>query len=152
MIRIKLEYKRLQMCTIREIQGDLFTYHNNMIHCVSSDLEMSKGIALTFRNKFGQIDELSKQNRTVGSAPYIIHNGKIIYYLITKESYWQKPSIDSLILCLINMRSHMIANNINHISCPRIGCGLDGLNWIEVKQHIYNIFQNDPVTIDVYYL
>lgn len=74
-----------------------------MAHCVSSDLAMSKGIGLTFRNKYGKVDELLKQDRSIGSTLFIIHNGKIIYYLIRKELYWHKPNINNLILCFYNM-------------------------------------------------
>ena len=140
------------MVVIREFKCDLFASDNNMAHCVSADLAMSLGIALTFKNKFGKIDELMKQNRFIGSAPFIKNNDKIIYYLVTKEKYYQKPAIEHLILCLINMRKHMLANNITHISIPKLGCGLDGLSWTIVKEHIYNIFKNDDIVVDVYYL
>lgn len=141
-----------KMVVIHEFKCDLFASDNNMAHCVSADLSMSLGIALTFKNKFGKVDELMKQNRFIGSAPFIMSNDKFIYYLVTKEKYYQKPEIGNLILCLINMRKHLIANNIKHISIPKLGCGLDGLSWLTVKGHIYNIFQNDDIVIDVYYL
>lgn len=45
----------------------------------------------------------------------------------------------------------MLTNNINHISCPRLGCGLDGLSWSVVKSHIEEVFRYDNITIDIYY-
>jgi hypothetical protein len=140
------------MVTIRYFHGDLFNSNNNLAHCVSADMAMSKGIALTFRNKFGRVDELIKQDKSIGSAPFLIYNSKLIYYLVTKEKYWMKPSIETLELCLVNMRNHMLVNNINHISIPKLGCGLDRLKWCEVKDTITTIFKDDNITIDVYSL
>jgi hypothetical protein len=47
----------------QEIRGDLFSAPSNtsLAHCVSQDMQMSKGIAKLFRDKFRQIDELKKQ-------------------------------------------------------------------------------------------
>lgn len=33
---------------------------------------------------------------------------------------------------------------------PRIGCGLDGLNWSKVKEMICQIFQSDAVELVVF--
>lgn len=140
------------MVVLKEFYGDLFNHADNMAHCISSDLAMSKGIALTFRNKFGGIQELMKQNRSVGCAPFLVRNEKVIYYLITKEKYWLKPTIETLTLSLMNMRDHMIINNINSMSIPKLGCGLDGLKWDIVKETIITIFKNDNIIINVYSL
>ena len=46
--------------SLTTVKGDLFTCASNasMAHCVSRDLAMSKGIAVLFKKKFGQIDYL----------------------------------------------------------------------------------------------
>ena len=48
----------------REIQGDLFTTPSNvsLAHCVSTDMQMSKGIAKIFRDRYKQVDELISQS------------------------------------------------------------------------------------------
>ena len=35
---------------------------------------------------------------------------------------------------------------------PRIGCGLDKLNWKNVKNMIKEIFKDTDIAIEVYYL
>ena len=48
----------------QEIQGDLFSCPSttSFAHCVSTDMNMSKGIATQFRDHFGRINELKKQS------------------------------------------------------------------------------------------
>ncbi len=48
----------------REIRGDLFSAPSNvsLAHCVSRDMNMGKGIATLFRDKFGQVKELKEQS------------------------------------------------------------------------------------------
>ncbi|CAF4467198.1 unnamed protein product, partial [Adineta steineri] len=79
----------------QEIDGDLFSVASNvsLAHCVSQDMSMSKGIATLFRNKFGQINELKNQNVSVGGCAYITSNDRHIFYLVTKEKYFYKPTM-----------------------------------------------------------
>ncbi len=46
-----------------EIRGDLFSapVNTSLAHCVSRDMQMSKGIAKLFRDKFDRINDLKKQ-------------------------------------------------------------------------------------------
>jgi len=51
---------------LQEIRGDLFSCSNStsLAHCVSVDLKMDKGIAVSFKSKFGGLDELEEQKKT----------------------------------------------------------------------------------------
>jgi len=72
--------------------------------------------------------------------------------LITKERYWQKPTYDDLEKSLLAMREHCVVNNVVNLAMPRIGCGLDGLNWNKVKNLLENVFQHANVKIKVCFL
>ncbi|CAF1278841.1 unnamed protein product [Adineta steineri] len=136
----------------QEIPGDLFSVASNvsLAHCVSQDMSMSKGIATLFRNKFGQINELKNQNVSVGGCAYIISNDRHIFYLVTKEKYFYKPTMKTLESSLRTMRDLCIKNNIHHLAMPRIGCGLDKLNWDQVSRLIQHIFEEDDIEITIY--
>lgn len=43
-------------------------------------------------------------------------------------------------------------NGIKAISIPKIGCGLDRLQWTDVEKIIRGVFENDNVVISVYEL
>ena len=64
-----------------EIEGDLFQVNNNNVsiaHCVSTDMEMSQGIAVEFKQRFGRVDEL------LSHCECCNNNFKIILKLFTK--------------------------------------------------------------------
>ncbi|XP_073824344.1 terminal ADP-ribose protein glycohydrolase 3 [Musca autumnalis] len=138
--------------SVKEVSGDLFSVAEDysMAHCVAADLRMGKGIAVKFRNKFGNISSLQKQNIKPGGVAVLPHNSRYIYNLVTKESSWGKPTYQSLHSSLVSMRNHMIENNVTNLAMPRIGCGLDGLVWHKVKDLIEEVFAKDAVNIVIY--
>lgn len=46
----------------------------------------------------------------------------------------------------------MQENNIEKIAMPKIGCGLDKLNWCDVSSAIKEIFADSSIEIVVCYL
>lgn len=62
-----------------------------------------------FRNKFGQIENLQKQNVKTGGVAVIKHqNKRFVYYLITKDFSYQKPTYRNLFSSLSAMKEHMV--------------------------------------------
>lgn len=130
------------------------------------------------REKFGQVDQLRKQNVDVGGVAVIQHNGRHVYYLVTKKNSYQKPTYADLFTSLNAMKDNMVlminfnrfrrvigidfsatllflhlsqvSNGVNKLAMPRIGCGLDGLNWDKVKELLSEIFANQPIEIIIY--
>lgn len=47
----------------QEVRGNLFTCprDTSLAHCISEDVHMGKGIAVTFKKNFGGVDELRRQ-------------------------------------------------------------------------------------------
>ena len=84
---------------------------------------MSKGIAVQFVKRFAGVDDLKAQQKKVGDTAVLERDGRYIYYLITKERYYWKPTDQTLEKSLIAMRDHAITNNVKRISMPKIGCG-----------------------------
>ncbi|XP_055376317.1 ADP-ribose glycohydrolase OARD1-like [Condylostylus longicornis] len=137
-----------------EVSGDLFSCSTDfsLAHCVAADLRMGKGIAIKFRDSFGQVGELKRQNVQPGGVAVIKdkNSDRYIYYLVTKTLSYQKPTYGSLASSLLSMKNHMISNNVDKLAMPRIGCGLDGLTWNKVKEIINETFQNENVEIVIY--
>ena len=139
---------------INEINGDLFTCPENssLAHCVSVHLHMNLGIAKIFKTKYKYVSVLKDQNVGIGGVAILQDNNRFIYYLVTKKSYWNKPTYYSLEKSLNTMVSHCIENNVKKLSIPRIGCGLDKLKWDKIKEIIEKVFKDTGIDIDVYYL
>lgn len=140
--------------TIEERQANLFEAKDSLVHCVSVDLEMGKGIAVEFKRRFGGVEELKNQHKQVGQVAVLERDDRYIYYLITKQRYWGKPLLASLEQALIACRNHCEANNVTSLSMPRIGCGLDRLHWTnDVKPLLASVFNGSCVAnINVYWL
>jgi O-acetyl-ADP-ribose deacetylase (regulator of RNase III) len=138
-----------------EIYGDLFTASDpssSLAHCVAKDLGMGKGIATFFKKKYGGVDELRSQNLEIGSTGVLERNGRYVYYLITKSRSSGYPTMTDLKKSLVGMKNHAVRNGVKTISMPKIGSGLDKLNWDEVKQTIIDVFDGTGIKIRVYWI
>lgn len=137
---------------LRETTGDLFACPetDSLAHCVSKDLHMGKGIASLFKSKFRRVDELMKQKKDVGDVAILEHDHRYVYYLITKPKYFHKPTYQTLEKSLQAMKSHCKENSVSSLAMPKIGCGLDKLEWNKVSALIKDVFKDLPITITVY--
>lgn len=136
------------------VTGDLFSCPKDeaLAHCISEDCRMGAGIAVTFRKRFGGVDELKKQKKHTGQCAVLERDSRFIYYLITKKRASQKPTYDDLRTSLEDMRSHCEENGVTKISMPRIGCGLDRLAWARVSKILEQVFKHTNISITVYSL
>ena len=71
---------------------------------------------------------------------------------ITKPRYFHKPTYETLRSSLLAMKDHCQANCVRELCMPRIGCGLDRLQWDKVSGMIMEIFNELDISIRVYYL
>ncbi|XP_073824342.1 terminal ADP-ribose protein glycohydrolase 1 isoform X2 [Musca autumnalis] len=137
---------------ITEVDGDLFSAPDthSLAHCVAADFGMGAGIAVKFKQIFGKVDELLSQGAQTGSVAVLKDNQRFIYYLVTKDQSWDKPTYNSLRSSLEAMREHMKSNNVQKLAIPRIGCGIDGLEWNKVTSELSAVFCNENLEIVVY--
>ena len=122
-------------------------------HTISADGAMKKGFA----------ESTCKRNPELRHFCISIHaniidiliftdpkSGQIIFNLITKQRYFQKPTYDNIFNTLSEMKDQAIANNIRSIAVPKIACDLDKMNWEEVSKIIVDVFQHSGITMFVY--
>ena len=140
--------------TIREEQRDLFTVPTDyiLVHCISADLAMGAGIAKEFarRGVKAQLIENYRGMTKVGDCAVTATTGwRLEFNLVTKEKYWQKPTYGSLKTALVNARILALVNDDEPVklAMPRIGCGLDRLQWVKVKAIIEEVFADTDVEI-----
>lgn len=138
------------MAPIVEVWGDVFSMPTALAHAVSSDFHMSAGIADGFKEYFGCVDHLKEQRRGVGEVAYLLHNSTYVFYLITKQHYYDKYiSLDVVFNCLLHLRDLCTHLGVGEVSMPRIGCGLDSLSWNSVYPHIVSAFSGCSVQVNV---
>nr|XP_046251669.1 ADP-ribose glycohydrolase OARD1 [Scatophagus argus] len=136
------------------VTGNLFSCPEDeaLAHCISEDCRMGAGIAVMFKQKFKGVEELKEQKRVTGQCAVLKRDKRFVYYLITKKKASQKPTYDSLRQSLEDMKSHCVLNGVTKISIPRIGCGLDRLQWDKVSVILEQVFKHANISITVYSL
>lgn len=139
---------------IKEEQRDLFTVPTDyiLVHCISADFAMGAGIAKEFarRGVKAQLIENYHGMTKVGDCAVTATTGwRLEFNLVTKEKYWQKPTYGSLKTALVNARILALMNDDKPVklAMPRIGCGLDRLQWNKVKVIIEEVFADTDVEI-----
>lgn len=137
---------------VKEIAGNLFEAPKDYAfgHCVSKDFQMNKGIALEFRRRFGKVEQLKNQKKQVTEVASIISEERTIICLITKEYYWQKPSYEDIFLTLTNLKQFCMNQGIMNLALPKIACGLDELQWPEIRTMLRYIFKNSKIKILIF--
>ena len=144
--------KRAKMSSINTKRGNLFSSGKEYAlgHCVSKDLNMGAGIAVEFKKRFKNIGTLKLQNKQVGQVAKLRLHGRYIFYMITKEYYWQKPTYKNIQLCLRNLRRLCEKYSINRLAMPKISCGIDGKSWTKVKRLISQEFYRSNIKVVIY--
>ena len=132
---------------IHHIKGDLFDSQDCLAHCVSQDLGMAGGIAYQFKRRFGGVETLRDQHKRVGEAAMLVRNGRAIFYLVTKRRLGDYPTYDALEASLFDMYHQCKMNHIINVAMPKIGCGIDRLDWDRVENIIGRTFRDISVTI-----
>lgn len=148
--------------TYTEIRGNLFSAPRGcyLCHCISADFALGKGIAKTFNELYNVKANLRLwyHNKSVDYwdslgndyKGYILVTQNVIN-LVTKRNYWNKPTYKSMRNALSHLRNYCDVNGVHYIAMPRIGCGLDKLDWAKVSSMIKEIFKGSDVAIAVYY-
>jgi len=132
---------------IEEKHKDLFTvsddYH--LAHCIATDMRMGAGIALPMQKKFRLRAKIRNSNESILS-PTCILTGRV-FNLITKRRSSGKPTYQSLQASLVKMREIIEQKGVTKLAMPKIGCGLDRLNWAVVRQMLEDIFYGLEIEI-----
>lgn len=140
----------------KEEKRDLFSVGSdyNLAHCISADFGMGKGIVVEFNKRFdmkNKLKQLYPNYLKTWNGGDCIKEGKV-FNLITKERYYGKPTLNTLKNSLIKMKKICLEENITKIAMPKIGCGLDQLNWTNVKQMLFEVFEDTDIEIFVCYI
>jgi hypothetical protein len=139
-----------------EEEGNLLLAQQTVKYqAVSSDLQCSKGLAKQFAEKLGKP---SKQERQpIGTVLTQEADGMgVVKSIITKRRFFhkfpKKPEvfITEMEMALHKMADDIIENNYKEVAIPRICSGLDGLNWLWVKDRLQNFLKDSSVKVHVY--
>lgn len=127
---------------LEEIKANLFEHTKDRIpvHCISQDCNMGAGIAVDMKKKF-KLGSLIADD----FPDCIYYHG--VLNLITKKKYYGKPTYETLEQALLIMKEICEEENITNLVMPKIGCGLDRLQWPKVREILEKIFVDTSVNI-----
>jgi len=132
---------------LTEQHRDLFTvgggYH--FAHCIASDLRMGAGIAVPMQKKFGLRGKIKASGQSLHSPACVLTG--TVFNLITKRVSRGKPTYDSLRVALEKMQALVEEHDVKKVAMPKIGCGLDRLQWPRVREIIGEVFADTDVEI-----
>jgi len=130
----------------KEEHRDLFTVPNYYmyVHCISSDFKMGAGIATEFAKRHVKDKLLAEYepNKFDGTGYCLVTKMKnhTVANLVTKQYYYEKPTYETLKQSLCDLFNYMVLHDYYKIAMPKIGTGLDKLEWNKVKEIIEDVF------------
>lgn len=139
----------------REIKGNLFAANPGWVfaHCVSQDGAMGAGIALQFRNRYPRMPQYVRTNATqFPSVVRYVENGQVIYNLVTKARYYNKPSRHNFAMAVELLFAKLIKHGETKIVMPLIGAGLDHLTWAVTRNQLQTLSKKYGLNVLVVYL
>ena len=113
---------------------------------------MSKGFAETICHRVIGLQEVCRKVKaTIDSALlyWDPESNNFTYSLVTKSKFFETPTLKNLRNLLENLRRHVLFNNITKSWIPKIGCGLDELQWTDVFELIEDIFTYSGIQIQI---
>ncbi len=143
---------------IKYIKGNLFTSKNSLAHCVSCDFKMGAGIAKEFKKRWrDEILDIAYDSMECEEMPPgmclttpIDDEKRVVFNMITKRNYWQKPTYSDFEDALKDMFDQAKSWDAKVVSMPKIGCGLDKLKWSIIEKMI--LMHQGNIEVEVYEL
>ena len=148
---------------IEYVTGDLFVNRvqaQAFAHGCNCKGVMGSGIAVGFKKRYPAMFE--EYRRMCKANPREFNPGDAflwrteddvwVFNLATQENYafWNKATIERVEKSLVAMHAQADEANVTSIAMPRIGAGLGGLKWDDVRAAIERVFSDWPGTLYVY--
>ena len=131
------------MSQLIERRGDLFKSGLHVLaHGVNCRGAMGAGIAIKFREMFPVMYSqyrdmcLHGQLNPGSIMPWDQESGWLIYNLATQPYPGPSASLESVGHCIAAMLKDSCHRSVSVIGMPRVGAGLGGLQWGDVKEVI----------------
>ena len=125
-----------------------------LVHCISADFALGAGIAKQFQLKYKTRDELkTRRPQYSWRGGDCIGTGnkdtRIVFNLVTKKNYWDKPEYKDLEDSLTELLEICEVGGYRKLAMPLIECGLDKLDWSIVQSMIKKVFEFANIEIMV---
>jgi O-acetyl-ADP-ribose deacetylase (regulator of RNase III) len=141
----------------RFIKGDLFRHAglDALAHGCNCAGAMGKGIAVEFKARYPRMYEEYKRRCTAGTFKpgdvFEWREGELTIFNLGTQATWRTkatlPAIEAAVSEMVRLGAE---HEIARIGLPRIGAGLGGLRWDDVRALIARIGGETPVELVVF--
>lgn len=139
---------------IRFVQGDLLQAPEEaLVNAMNTVGVMGKGLALAFKQRFPETflsyaaackaGEVTVGRMFVTRNPELVGPRWIIHFP-TKQDWRQPSNLEWIESGLVDLRAVVAAHGIRSLAVPRLGCGLGGLRWEQVRPLMVAAFEDLP--------
>lgn len=142
---------------VKFVRGDMFQTPKlkSFAHGCNCAGAMGKGVAVEFRNNWPNMYSSYKERCksglfNPGDVFTWVEGENTIFNLGTQKTWRTKATLDAVATSLGSMLAIAQAKGIKCIGIPRIGAGLGGLVWDDVKAIIQEEAQKSDVTLIVF--
>jgi len=143
---------------IKEIKGSLFDSPTKVIaHGANTLGIMGAGIARSIKaiypNNFKTYNEKClKGEFKLGDVLLVEDNKRIVANLGTQNELGAHASLQAVKLSFVLLMEELQKLGLKEVAIPKIGCGIGGLEWKDVREIVEEVSENYGVTVLVYYL
>lgn len=146
---------------IKDITGNIFSIDTDVIvNAVNTVGIMGGGLALQFKRKYPEMFQdysniCLSGKLDIGSIHTYNEGGQVIVNFPTKK-HWKDPSqLDYIEKGMVALNNFLVREDwVKTVAIPKLGCGLGGLDWNDVKKIIIKKFEDaeefDERDISVY--
>ncbi|MCA9677048.1 MAG: macro domain-containing protein [Myxococcales bacterium] len=138
------------------VRGDLFADStlDALAHGCNCAGAMGKGIAVEFRKRFPRMFAAYKQRCedglfTLGDVFVWKDEGRTIFNLGTQKTWKHRAELDAIEKAMRRMVAIAEREGLRHIGLPRIGAGLGGLVWEDVRRAVRRVGEATTVRLVV---
>lgn len=124
----------------------------SIAHCVGADLLMSDGPAKHIKEHFDVNIEQLRPRSEVGAILEQKNGEHYILHMVTKPKSQEKPNWKKFKRTITNLEAKCSELGIQQLIIPKIGCGLDGLEWSKTMRVLKSVFLSSQVQLTVVYL
>lgn len=127
-----------------------------LINPVNTVGVMGGGLALQFKETYPEMMDRYVNDCTSGVLIpgkltfYQTNDNKIVCSFPTKEHYYYPSLIKYVEAGLIDFTKQYSIQNIKSAAFPKLGCGLGGLDWDQVKPLMEMYLSKLPIRIEIY--
>ena len=133
---------------------DILYSPHSFAHCISADLAMAKGLARQVKSWYPAAPSAIRLRYPPDIGSVLIYfdpiSERYIFSLVTKFRYYHKPTYESVLASLYELREIVIDAEITHLSLPKLASGYDKLDFNIIFELICQVFDPLPITIYIH--